>query len=187
MNAQLPSDSLLFASLDSFYTEKLNADLAEFQVKEKFAWLKYLPSVGIGYALGTDDQGNLKNILRPSLSLSSGLIIRAIEGKQTKKAKIKSLKASNKLELEEEKRALEKLLRMYQAAIEDCIFFETILGIDRTLFEKDKKLHDEKSIEMPTSKFLPLKKSYLIQLEKNRNYSKKKKELEFEIIRMSRI
>ena len=62
----LPPESELMAALESFYQQELEADLMEFQSKQKMKWLKYLPTVGVTYTL--------EGKPRPAISWSSNLL-----------------------------------------------------------------------------------------------------------------
>ena len=70
----LPQNDSLLLSLQHYHEQQLQAQLSEFQTSEKGKWLKYIPSLGIGYSLGTDEMGNLKNVLRPSISYNTKAI-----------------------------------------------------------------------------------------------------------------
>ncbi len=47
----LPTQKVLEASIDSFFAQKANIDITEFQTTNKYDWMKWLPSVGVGYAI----------------------------------------------------------------------------------------------------------------------------------------
>ena len=62
----LPNESQLISALESFYQQELEAELMEFQSKQKIKWLKYLPTVGVTYTL--------EGKPRPAVSWSSNLL-----------------------------------------------------------------------------------------------------------------
>ena len=47
----LPTQKVLEASIDSFFAQKAQIEIVEFQTTNKYDWMKWLPSVGVGYAL----------------------------------------------------------------------------------------------------------------------------------------
>ena len=88
-----PADSL-FQSLKNYHQNLLQAQLTEFKISEKGAWLKYIPSIGIGYNFGTDPEGNLQNVLRPSLNYNTNVIYRVRQDIEARQAKMKSINSA---------------------------------------------------------------------------------------------
>ena len=129
-----PADSL-FQSLKNYHQNLLQAQLTEFKISEKGAWLKYIPSIGIGYNLGTDPEGNLQNVLRPSLNYNTNVIYRVRQDKEARQAKMKSIKQTAQLASQNEQRKLELLLRKYQNEVTELEFMEQLNEIDTELYE----------------------------------------------------
>lgn len=155
----LPSTDALFQSLEDYHENLLQAQLTEFQISEKGAWLKYIPSVGVGYNLGTDAEGNLKNVLRPSVSYSTNVIYQVRQDKEGRRVKMESIKKAAVLVLENEKRALELLLRKYENEVAELEFMQRLNVIDSELYEIATVQFD--AAEIPPSAYLPKKRSYL--------------------------
>ena len=98
----LPSNSLLFASLNQFHRLQTQAQLSEYQATQKNKWLKYLPTVGLAYTLDGHP--------RPTLSWSSSLIYNAQQDKVKRQAKQTSILQQNQLELQKDQLILYELL-----------------------------------------------------------------------------
>lgn len=153
-----PTDSLLL-SLEQYHEKLLQAQLTEFQIAEKGSWLKYIPSVGLGYSLGTDNEGNLRNVLRPSLTYSTNVIYRVRQDKELKRAKIASIQRKSELEMETEKRTLKLLVKKYQNEVAELAFMERLNEIDLELYEIATVQFA--AAEIAPSVYLPKKKAFL--------------------------
>ncbi|MFK7936941.1 MAG: hypothetical protein AB8G22_25730 [Saprospiraceae bacterium] len=155
----LPPTDSLFTSLQNYHDQQLQAQLAEFQISERGKWLKYIPSLGIGYSLGTDEAGNLKNVLRPSISYNTNVIYRVRQDQELRRAKMESIQRTATLQYENEKRQLEGLLRRYHHAESELEFMEQLHQIDTELYEiATVQFH---AAEIAPSVYLPKKKTFL--------------------------
>lgn len=171
--SQLPSDSLLFAALDQYYQQQLIAQLAEFQIQEKSKWLKYIPSISLGYSLGTDKSGNLSNQLRPSVSFSTNVIYQVHNDKQRRQAKIRHLQQTHHLAHQAAKAELQQLLQSYQLLIQDIQFLKQLNEIDGQLYEIATVQFT--AADLAPSAYLPKKRAF-----KQKQYEIFKKEQELE-------
>ena len=180
----LPPEYLLFAALDTFYHHQRTAQLAEYQITEKNKWLKYIPAIGVGYTIGIDNEGNLKNQLRPSVSFSTNTIYQVFQDKELRKAKIKNIEQINFLELQSEKAKLSQLLQTYQLLVQDYQFLKELHEIDAQLFEIATVQFT--NAELAPSVYLPKKRAFL---QEGYEIFKKEQELEemrMEILRVAR-
>lgn len=155
----LPETSVLFQSLEHFYSQKLKAELAEYEVTEKKRWLKYLPSVGLGYNLTTNNEGELTSKLRPTLSYSTNIIYTGLQNKEARRAKILSITQTNRLDLEAEKRALNGLIKKYDFELQDLDFMKKMGELDNELFKIATAQFE--AAELAPSAYLPKKQAFL--------------------------
>jgi hypothetical protein len=155
----LPEMSVLFQSLEHYYSQKLKAALAEYEITEKKRWLKYLPSVGLGYNLTTNQEGQLTSKLRPTLSYSTNIIYQGFQNKAARQAKILSITQTNRLELEAEKRALNGLMKKYDFELQDLDFMKKMGELDNELFKIATAQFE--AAELAPSAYLPKKQAFL--------------------------
>jgi len=149
----IPSDSLLFQSLATYYEQKTAAELTEFQETKKGEWLKYLPNLGVSYTFD--------NKPRPSASISSSTIYNAKKNKQARAAKRKAIIQVNQLAHQQDKIRLRQLLSQYQLEVEALVFQAAIFEIDSTLFAIEEAKYQ--ALEIPPSEFLKIKRAYLVK------------------------
>lgn len=156
----LPPLDSLHASIESYYQSELLADLSEFQESKKGEWLKYLPSVGVNYALVQTSDGTLNTRPRPTLSYSSTKLYTARKDANRKEAKINSIQSRNALSCAREKHNLNKLSKKYYLNAYILKNEYAVLGIERQLFDIQKAKY-ERGIILPND-FLSAYKAYLI-------------------------
>ena len=149
----LPSEAELYKSLATYYEQKTQAELIEFEETTKGEWLKYLPSVGITYTL--DNQP------RPAASLNTGIIYQAKKSKQRRASKRKAIVQVNRLAHQEDRIRLRQLLDQYRMEQEALVFQEDIFEIDRQLFLIEEAKYEKNQI--PPSEFLKIKRGYLVK------------------------
>lgn len=149
----LPSEAELYESLATYYEQKTQAELTEFEETTKGEWLKYLPSVGITYTLD--------NKPRPAASLNTGVIYQAKKSKQLRAAKRKAIVQVNRLAHQEDRIRLRQLLDQYRMEQEALVFQEEIFEIDRQLFLIEEAKYEKNQI--PPSEFLKIKRGYLVK------------------------
>ena len=149
----LPPDSLLFQSLATYYHQKTQAELAEFQETEKGEWLKYLPSVGITYTFD--------NKPRPIATLSTSTLYNAKKSKQARAAKRKAIIQINALAHQQDRLRLQQLLNQYRLEKEALEFQAEILEIDKQLFAIEEAKYEKNQI--PPSEFLKIKRGYMVK------------------------
>lgn len=159
-----PLDTLIH-SLEHYHQSELKAELAQFQIAEKGSWLKYIPSIGVGYNLGLDENGNLKNVLRPSLSYSTNVIYQVRQDKEQRRAQIETIRQKAALALEKEKLKLELLYKKYQNGMAELTFRQELHKIDTELYA------------IATAQFAATEIAPSVYLPQKRNYLKKEFEL----------
>lgn len=140
----LPTESQLFAALESFYQLKTESEVTEFEVTQKKKWLKYLPTVGVSYTLDGKP--------RPAISWSSTLLYSSQKDKAQVLAKKQSIYKKNQLALEKEKLRLKILLRQHHFLEQDISFLQDLFKYDQQLFEIKKDQANK--IEIPPSELL---------------------------------
>ena len=150
----LPSEAKLYESLATYYEQKTQAELTEFEETTKGEWLKFLPSVGITYTLD--------NKPRPSASLNTGVIYQAKKNKQLRAAKRKAIVQVNELAHQEDRIRLQQLLDQYYMEQEALVFQEEIFEIDRQLYLIEEAKYEKNQI--PPSEFLKIKRGYLVKV-----------------------
>ena len=122
----LPTESQLFAALESFYQLKTESEVTEFEVTQKKKWLKYLPTVGVSYTLDGKP--------RPAISWSSTLLYSSQKDKAQVLAKKQSIYKKNQLALEKEKLRLKNLLRQHHFLEQDISFLQDLFKYDQQLY-----------------------------------------------------
>ena len=130
----LPTPNSHFAAIDSFYAQKLEAELAAFESNPKDYWMNFVPSVGAGYAIAPDKDGKLKSKLRPSISFSLNSILAFRKEKQQIKALKESIILKNHIEKEENKIQVSSMLQKLELLQEDLAFSLLVFEIDQQLF-----------------------------------------------------
>ncbi|MEM9885219.1 MAG: TolC family protein [Bacteroidota bacterium] len=159
MDSLPPIDSL-YLSVERYYQRELLAELAEYQESKKGEWLKYLPSVGVNYALVQTNGGALNTRPRPTLSYSSVKLYQARRERNLKEAKMRSIRAKNALVLSQEKQNLLELYKNYYLNARKLKTKSELLLIERQLFEM-KEMKYEKGMIFP-DEYLAARKVYLI-------------------------
>lgn len=152
-----PTDSLI-QSLVQFYEIEAHANIQEYQYKEQYKWMKYVPNIGVGYNL----QGNP----RPTINFSLNTIYQYYNDKSRKNAKIKSIIQKNEVKLNRELMQLHsqlaKLKLKKQAITQSQLLLQKekqLLELETQIFNIQKSKYDRN--ELLPSQFLKLKKSYL--------------------------
>lgn len=181
----LPSTNDLIQSLEAYYQKQISADLTEFQISEKGKWLKYIPSIGIGYTLGTGNEDELKNILRPSISFNTGIIYKVKQDKEVRRAKMAGIKKQLVLALEKEKLHLQTLLRKYRDRQEELAFLEKLQEIDSQLFEIASIQFT--NAELAPSAYLPKKRAYLQKQYSLFKLQQELRDLEGDILNIAKV
>lgn len=169
----LPPTTELFASLDNFYQQQIQAQLTEFQIQEKGKWLKYIPNIGFGYNLSTNQEGQLTSKLRPSLSFSTNIIYKVLNDKQNRLAKIQSIQQKHQLDYQQAKQQLQQQLKLYQILKQDIQYLKQLNEVDQQLFEI--ATHQFTKAELAPSAYLPKKRMFM---QKQYELFKKEQELE---------
>jgi len=165
----LPNESQLISALESFYQQELEAELMEFQSKQKMKWLKYLPTVGVTYTL--------EGKPRPAVSWSSNLLYSSQKEKAQLEVKKQSIYKKNQLKLKTEKLRLKSFLRKHQFLQQDIYILQKLFEYDLQLFEIKKD--QAKKIEIPPSELL--KATQAIEKKQYDIFLKQRELLELEI------
>ena len=162
-NDSLPSSETLFASLRAYHTAQSDSRTAEFRIQEKLDWMKYLPSVGIGYTLGTKN-GELTQRLRPNLNFSFSQIFNSKRDKEIRRAKIESINQQNEVDFKTDSLNLLIALKRVEIVREAANEMRTAQAIDDELFKLSQLAYDEKKVS--TFQYLSEKRQYFERRER---------------------
>jgi hypothetical protein len=149
----LPSVHMLHQSIDSFYAQQTHLELLAFKDSKKGEWLKFLPNLGITYAL--DGQP------RPSLSLSSGILYQSKKNKQQNAAKRQQIIEQQLQAAEQAKNQLADLILQYQQLQNEYRTQQELFAIETDLFRIKQDEYERQ--ELAPSDFLHAKRTYLLQ------------------------
>ncbi len=179
----LPSNETLFASLRAYHEAQTNSRTAEFQIAEKNSWMKYLPSVGLGYALGTKN-GQLTQQLRPNLNFSISQIYNAANDKELRRAKIAAIKLYSEVEFKTD--SLNLLIALKRVAIvrNAADELQAAQAIDDELFKLSQQAYDEKKVS--TFQHLSEKRQYFERRERISVKAEQLQLLEIEALRAAK-
>ena len=156
----LPERALLFAALDTFHHKQLAAELAEFDLSDRGAWMNYVPSVGIGYTpVASTASGTFQSQPRPVISYSLGQVFTARKQKEARAAKRRSLKASAVLRLQTARRKLRRLLTDYDLLLSDYQQKLQLFALDEELFTYYEKSY--RNLELLPTQFLLKKREFI--------------------------
>ena len=122
----LPIQKVLEASIDSFFAQKANIDVTEFQTTNKYDWMKWLPSVGVGYAIDGRP--------RPIANYSLDRFYTNAKSKEVNKLKIETLRRTAEMDAQKLKFEVRILLKKYALLQTEIAFFEKNIAIDDEIF-----------------------------------------------------
>jgi len=168
----LPSEQVLYQSLDSFYHHQTKADLSEFDLTTKNQWLKYLPTLGLSYTLEGQP--------RPTISWSSNLIYTSQKDKERKQAKRTSIQQKNDLK----KQADQLHLTTLYFREKEIVDLENSFEIDSILFEIKKD--QEKNIQISPVELLQAKQQFLKRRQSLQQTYFNLEKLKFQILELAR-
>lgn len=155
----LPPLDDLYQSIDQYYQVQTAADLLEFADDQRGSWIKYLPSVGVNYALVQTDAGNLATRPRPTVTYNTSKLQSAHRDKQRREKKRRSIAARSQLLAARDRQKVYVFYRKYYLAFENIQIEYEIAEIERQLFEiKEAKY---KRGEILPDEYLIAKKAYL--------------------------
>ena len=109
----LPNFTILKNSIQSDFQQRIYNDLILFREDKKGDWLKYVPSVGLGFALVVRNE-QIRSAVRPSFSLSTNLVYEAIKDRKEKRRLLETLKIRNELEMNQQIDFVKELYLSYQ-------------------------------------------------------------------------
>jgi hypothetical protein len=145
----LPTQKVLEASIDSFFAQKANIEITEFQTTNKFDWMKWLPSVGVGYALDGRP--------RPVANYSLDRFYTNFKTKEVNKLKTETLQRTATLEAQKLKFEVRILLKKYELMKTEIAFMQKNLTLEDDIFTVETDKYNRK--ETLPSDFLKLKQA----------------------------
>ena len=155
----LPPAPALHAALDTFLKRQLVATLAEFDDDNRGAWMNYVPSVGIGYNLATDKEGQITSKPRPTVSFSLAQVFNARRQRRDRQAKRKSLIATTELQRQQLHSQLSAMLQRCELMNLELATMRRVHAIERQLYEL--AVIDYEAAKLAPSGFLPKEKTFL--------------------------
>lgn len=155
-NIELPDRSNLFASLRKYHDEKKAANLAEYSAKEKYRYMKYVPSVGMWYDLN----GNPK----PTLSYSLNQVYSTVNEKEKTKAKMKTVNLSSDLEYKTDSLDLVAILSRIEVLKETAHLVEAQNSIDAKILQIIEQKYADK--EITPIQYLEQKRDFLVRTDR---------------------
>lgn len=147
----LPARPTLFESLRTYHTEKAAATTTEYQTVEKYRWMKWMPSVGIGY--------NLQGAPVPTLSFSLGQVYANLNSKAQMASKTHAILRGSLLSFKTDSIDLEMLLQKVDILRGGIAYDETVAQVDSALWTILEGQYRNKDIG-PTE-YLTAKKQFL--------------------------
>jgi hypothetical protein len=147
----LPHRSELFASLRKFHDDQTAAKITEFQVQEKFRWMNWTPTIGIGY--------NLQGQPRPTIAYSLGTVKQNLTEREKSEAKKAAILRGALLEFRNDSFALVALLNRHRVLLRALKDLEQIQLVDDEAFEIVKRKRD--SMLITPSVFLAEKAAFM--------------------------
>ncbi len=145
----LPTQKVLEASIDSFFAQKANIEITEFQSTNKYDWMKWLPSVGVGYALDGRP--------RPVANYSLDRFYTNFKTKEVNKLKTETLQRTATLEAQKLKFEVRILLKKYELMKTEIAFMQKNLTLEDEIFTVETDKYNRK--ETLPSDFLKLKQA----------------------------
>ena len=155
----LPPNDRLFLALQAHHDRLLEAQLAEFDLSRRGQWMNYVPSIGIGYALSSDANGNLSSKPRPSISFSLAQVFSARRQRLDRLAKRRSIQAAADIALDNDHRALLALLARLQILHLELDALQKSLDIELQLFHLAEI--DYETANLSPKDFLPKQKNLI--------------------------
>lgn len=130
----LPYRDSLFTSLRRFHSEQLQTDLSEFQVQEKNTWMKYVPTVGLGFNVFSDK-------IRPTVSYSLSQVFQSKNEKDMRQAKIQKILRGSALAFKKDSFDLVEKLAILETVKRSVAHLETVQAIE----DEEFKLQEERN------------------------------------------
>jgi hypothetical protein len=147
----LPERGKLFASLKAFHQESAIVKVTEFSALEKYRWMKWLPTFGLGY--------NLAGAPVPTVGFSLSQIYNNLNDKEKNSKKIESILRAESLSQKEDSLNLEGAIKKVEILRGSLKWIDAKAQIDEELFEATKEKYLAK--ELPKETYLTAKKALL--------------------------
>ncbi|MEM1325920.1 MAG: hypothetical protein AAGI23_08200 [Bacteroidota bacterium] len=179
----LPDLSILHASIESYYQAQTEAELIEYQENAKGDWLKYLPSVGVNYALVARGDG-FATAPRPTVSYNTGKLLTMQNEKKKRASKRRTIVEQLRLKMNEEKRNVTALYEKYYIALESMALEDEILEIEKKLFGIAEAEYER---DLKPSVFLPKKKAFLKYQQSVIQRKSSLRTLRIEVLELARV
>jgi hypothetical protein len=172
----LPTRAELFTALRRCHTEKAAAQIEEFRARERYGWMKWLPSFGIGY--------NLRGNPVPTVSFSLAQVYNNLNQKEMTVAKTRSLLRGSDLAFKTDSIDLDILLRKVDILREALQYDEAVAQVDADIWALKQQQYAAK--EIPSEAFLAEKRAFI---QRAAALAEKRKELallELEVLRVGK-
>ncbi len=147
----LPSRPSLFTALRHYHTEKAAATITEYKAVERYRWMKWMPSVGVGY--------NLQGAPVPTMTFSLGQVYANLNSKALMQSKTEAVLRGSLLSFKTDSIDLEMLLQKVEILRGGIAYDETVAVVDSALWTIVEGQYRNKDIG-PTE-YLTAKKQFL--------------------------
>jgi hypothetical protein len=176
MPDSLPPQSELFAALRRFHDEAAAANLAALNIADKNKWMRYMPSVGIGY--------NLQGEPRPIANFSLSQITAASEQKEIRAAERQKILRGAMIQFKVDSFDLIALLEKHRIFKISLLHLEAVDAVELKRFEIEKRRYTEGGLT--DSQWLDIQAAHMRTAE---NLFRREEEiglLEIEILKLAK-
>jgi len=182
----IPSQNRLFSSIDSFQNQKAKAEVLQFKNENKTTWIDYIPSLGIGFGVGTKEvngQPVLASRLQPSINYSLSEFRQTRRDKKQNENIVLQILELAEIAKSEEKRMVAGLLMKLETLNEDLLFDLKVHEIDSQLWDYYKTSNQKGDIQPII--FLQRQKDWMTKEQAIRIKKREIRFLEIEILETS--
>lgn len=142
-NDTLPSHGDLFKSLQQFHEKQIEMELLPLEVKERKAWMKWLPNFGISY-------NAITNAPRPTLNFSFAQVYANLQDQSMRIVKKRQVIQSGYLAFKRDSFELVKLLKTADAYNKQLVNLQSVIDIENELF-REQEARKEDGLILPVN------------------------------------
>lgn len=139
----LPSQGDLFKSLQQFHEKQIEMELLPLEVKERKAWMKWLPNFGVSY-------NAITNAPRPTLNFSFAQVYANLQDQSVRIVKKRQVIQSGYLAFKRDSFELVKLLKTADAYNKQLVNLQNVIDIENELF-REQEVRKEDGLILPVN------------------------------------
>ena len=139
----LPSQGDLFNSLQQFHEKQIEMELLPLEVKERKAWMKWLPNFGVSY-------NAITNAPRPTLNFSFAQVYANLQDQSVRIVKKRQVIQSGYLAFKRDSFELVKLLKTADAYNKQLVNLQNVIDIENELF-REQEVRKEDGLILPVN------------------------------------